>query len=68
MRSQAYVVRPGDTLWEIAAERLPRDARPSEVAAAAARWWSANRTVIGPDPNVLHPGQVLSIPSPTEAA
>jgi hypothetical protein len=67
-RSSGYVVRPGDSLWKIAAEGLPPDSPPSEVAVAAARWWSANRAVIGPNPDLLHPGQVLSIPSPPEAA
>jgi hypothetical protein len=26
-------------------------------------WYAANRAVIGPDPSLLHPGQVLVEPS-----
>lgn len=62
------VVARGDCLWTIAADsllgrlgRLPDDA---EVATAVDAWWQANRDVIGPDPDVLRPGQVLRAPGP----
>jgi hypothetical protein len=29
-------------------------------------WWSANADVIGPDPDLLLPGQVLQPPTHTE--
>jgi hypothetical protein len=64
----AHVVAPGECLWYIAADRLRQagDPRPShaDTAAATAAWWHANRTVIGPDPNLIHPGQVLRPPPP----
>ena len=62
------VVVRGDCLWHIAADsllgqlgRLPSD---GEVAAAVQAWWSANADVIGPDPDLLIPGQVLRPPGP----
>jgi nucleoid-associated protein YgaU len=61
-----HVVLRGECLWAIAAADLhtrtgaePTDA---QVAAAVGRWWSANATVIGPDPDLLLPGQVLRPP------
>ena len=58
----SVVVRPGDSLWRLAAEHLPSTARRADVAAAWPAWWSANRAVIGPDPDLLHPGQRLAVP------
>jgi nucleoid-associated protein YgaU len=62
------VVVRGDCLWRIAAAsllgqlgRLPDDA---EVAAAVDAWWRASAEVIGPDPDLLLPGQVLRAPGP----
>ncbi|NEK57261.1 hypothetical protein GCU56_05150 [Geodermatophilus sabuli] len=65
-----HVVLRGECLWEIAAGdvRSRSGAEPSdaEVARAVQAWWAANRSVIGPDPDVLLPGQVLR--PPPEAA
>ena len=58
------VVRRGDTLWGLAARRLGPDASAAEVAAEWPRWYAANRRVIGPDPDLLRPGQRLVPPSP----
>ena len=46
----------------IAARHLGVDANDAEVARAWPRWYAANRDVIGPDPDLLHPGMVLAIP------
>jgi hypothetical protein len=63
----AHVVLRGDCLWDIAADRLRRgrSSAPTdgEVAHAVHAWWSANVPVIGPDPDRLLPGQVLSPPA-----
>jgi resuscitation-promoting factor RpfA len=58
-----YTIRAGDTLWGIAAAHLP-PARRS--AAAIDRYWRqvyrANRAVLGPDPDLIHPGTRLRLP------
>lgn len=56
-----YVVRPGDSLWSVAV------AHPG-AGGTDARWraiWAANRTAVGDDPDLIHPGQALRLP-PTE--
>ena len=58
----AVVVRPGDTLWGLAARSLPPRASDTDRAAEWPRWWSANRQVIGEDPDLLLPGQRLVAP------
>ena len=63
----AHVVLRGDCLWDIAAAGLARGrAIPptdGEIARAVHAWWSANASVIGPDPDRLLPGQVLTPPA-----
>lgn len=59
----AVVVHAGDNLWSIAAATLGPYATDVEVAAAWPAWYRANRTVIGPDPNLILPGQVLRAPT-----
>jgi nucleoid-associated protein YgaU len=61
------VVRPGDTLWSIAADHLPATATREQIAASWPQWYAANRQVIGPDPAVIHPGDRLLAP-PTDSA
>ncbi len=51
-------VRPGDSLWRIAASRYP-GAGPTRLLARVERLYRLNRAVIGPDPSLLHPGQSL---------
>jgi nucleoid-associated protein YgaU len=57
-------VRPGDSLWLIAAQRLGSDSSDPLIAAEWPRWYAANRSVIGTDPSVIQPGQVLRAPGP----
>jgi LysM domain len=64
--TQAHLVVRGDCLWRIAEAALDaggRRAPEAEVATAVRAWWSANTAVIGPDPDLLRPGQVLRAPS-----
>ena len=57
-----YSVRPGDTLWHIARRHLPAGSTDAQVARAWPRWYAANRGVIGPDPSLIVPGQLLLVP------
>jgi hypothetical protein len=61
----SQVVRPGDSLWSLAAAELGPTAGDAAVATRWPQWYAANRAVIGPDPDLILPGQVLRIPSPT---
>ncbi len=56
------VVAPGDSLWSIVAVRLGPLATAAEVAESWPAWYEANRAVIGEDPSLLMPGQVLAAP------
>ncbi|MCQ1952800.1 LysM peptidoglycan-binding domain-containing protein [Arthrobacter sp. zg-Y238] len=58
------VVAAGDTLWSLAASQLGPQATDAETAALWPRWYELNREVIGPDPGLIHPGQVLAVPPP----
>jgi LysM repeat protein len=51
-----YTIQAGDTLAGIAAEFAVRGGWPALYA--------ANRHAIGPDPNVVHAGTVLTVPGP----
>jgi nucleoid-associated protein YgaU len=58
LRTTAYTVQPSDTLSSIALQFYGDGAEPL--------WrgiYNANIAVIGPDPNVLTPGQQLNIPT-----
>ena len=57
------IVRPGDTLWAIAARHLGPAANTAQVAAEWPAWYAANRPVIGNDPGLITPGTVLHAPS-----
>lgn len=54
------VVAPGDSLWSITADLLP-GAGDAAIAAAWPRLYAANSGVVGADPDLIHPGQVLTI-------
>jgi nucleoid-associated protein YgaU len=56
------VVHRGDSLWAIAARHLGTAASDAEIAEAWPDWYAANRHVIGSDPDLLLPGQVLRAP------
>lgn len=61
--SDTVTVRSGDTLWSIAASDLGNGAGPSDIATATDRWHQQNLDVIGPDPNLIFPQQVLQRPA-----
>lgn len=57
------IVRPGDSLWTIAAHELGPFATDFDIAQAWPLWYRANRAAIGPDPNVLAVGLSLHFPN-----
>jgi hypothetical protein len=68
-RSAVLLVRPGDSLWTLAATHLlprHRTAAPDAAAVDAAwrRLYAANRAAVGPDPDLIHPGTRLDLPAP----
>ena len=56
------VVLRGHTLWSIASRSLGPNASDASVATECQRWFDANRDVIGDDPDLIKPGQILSAP------
>ena len=60
-RSSHQVV-VGDSLWSIASHELSDDASPPEVLEYSLRIHSANLDVMGDNPNILYPGQTLTLP------
>jgi nucleoid-associated protein YgaU len=55
-------VRPGDSLWSVTARYLGPGASASDIAEAWPDWFEANRSVIGDNPDVIRPGQLLVAP------
>lgn len=55
-------VQSGDSLWLIAARRLGPHASDSQITDAWPRWYAANAQVIGDDPALIRPGEVLRAP------
>ncbi|MEE6282717.1 LysM peptidoglycan-binding domain-containing protein [Georgenia sp. MJ170] len=53
----------GDSLWQIAAAHLGPGTDDDAIAREWPRWYAANAATIGPDPHLIHPGQVLLAPS-----
>lgn len=60
---RVVVVRPGDSLWAIARVALPRTADEATVARTVAALHALNRRTIGPDPDLIQPGQHIVFPS-----
>lgn len=60
---EGITVQAGDTLWDIAARHLGYGASDLDVALQWPRWYEANQALIGQNPDVLLPGQILQPPS-----
>lgn len=54
--AQAYTVVKGDCLWNIAKKFYGNGSKYSVI-------YNANKSVIGGNPNLIYPGQVLTIPA-----
>lgn len=62
--AQTYEVQPGDSLWGIARKLLEESAPSptnSEIDRTWRALWKANLPVVGSDPSLLRPGQVLKV-------
>ena len=55
---QNYTVVSGDSLWKIAQKLLGNGSRWYEIYT-----YNNNKSIIGGNPNLIYPGQVLSIPN-----
>ncbi|MGA8256271.1 MAG: LysM peptidoglycan-binding domain-containing protein [Nocardioides sp.] len=60
------VVAAGDSLWSIAAQLQPHDAAPTAVATRTAALYDLNRDVVGDDPDLIYPGQHLTLPATSD--
>lgn len=54
-QTKTYTVKKGDCLWNIAKTKLGSGARYTEI-------YNLNKKVIGSNPNLIYPGQVLLLP------
>jgi nucleoid-associated protein YgaU len=61
--ASSVLVRRGDSLWSIAARELGPVASDAAIARRWPRWYAANAARIGPDPDLIHPGQLLDHPT-----
>lgn len=59
----SHVVVAGESLWAVAAAHLGPTATDADIAAEWPRWYAANAAVVGDDPDLVLPGQVLHAPS-----
>ena len=55
-----YLVRTGDTLWDIAAAQLD-EPNNVEITKAWKAVWQANRVTVGEDPGHIYPGELLDL-------
>ena len=54
-KKKAYTIKKGDCLWNIAKKFYGKGAKYTVI-------YNANKKVIGGNPNLIYPGQVLTIP------
>lgn len=55
-KAKTYTVKPGDSLWKIAQKFY-------EDGSQYTKLYDANKKVVGNNPDLIYPGQVLKIPS-----
>ncbi len=57
------MVRPGDSLWSLAADQLPEHASAGDTTALWQAIYRTNADRLGPDPDRILPGTVLQLPN-----
>ena len=62
VQSTEVTVRPGDSLWTLSSARLGPFASDVDIALDWPLIYQANKDIIGANPNLLRPGQVLQLP------
>ena len=63
--ASSHVVAKGECLWRIARSHLDAHGLPSTGSDVSKMWraiYAQNRDLIGEDPDLIRPGQVLTIP------
>ncbi len=55
-------VRPGDSLWAIASQQLGQASSDADIARRVVALYRLNRSIIGPDPDLIFPGTQLFAP------
>ncbi|MFV1970028.1 MAG: LysM peptidoglycan-binding domain-containing protein [Acidimicrobiia bacterium] len=63
--ARSYTVVSGDSLWKIAYSLLTSEGSTPSGSSISDLWrsiYEKNRDLIGDDPNLIHPGQVLQLP------
>lgn len=61
----SYTVVRGDCLWDIAKAHLPAGSTDSQIDSEWHRWYAANHSTVGTNPDLIFPGQVFTPPPPT---
>jgi LysM repeat protein len=61
------LVRPGDTLWDIARRELGPDPDDGQIAARWREIYRLNRDLVGADPDLIQPAQRLRLPTGVRA-
>lgn len=63
--AETWIVEAGDHLWAIAAETVADRTGHTDDESVGAYWQrliEANRHIVGDDPDLIHPGQVIELP------
>jgi nucleoid-associated protein YgaU len=58
----SYEIQRGDSLWHISEQLWPERPSNKDVDRTWRALYEWNHTALGPDPDMIHPGQVLEIP------
>ena len=63
--AETWIVEAGDHLWAIAAETVADRTGRTDDESVGAYWQrliEANRHIVGDDPDLIHPGQIIELP------